>query len=110
MSRTFSTSSTHREVIQAQGHSGSNQKSTGVLPEVCSDMVLLERQRGRAYRHTVVRAGVAQMLYRATTRQHQRPPSPFPPRTPMRGRAAPAPPPESVRREGRMGGSGLSAY
>ena len=33
MSRTFSTSSTHREVIQAQGHSGSNQKSTGVLPE-----------------------------------------------------------------------------
>lgn len=33
MSRTFSTSRTQREVIQAQGHSGSNQKSTGVLSE-----------------------------------------------------------------------------
>src|ERR1044072_170513 len=29
--RTFSTSSIQREVIQAQGHSGSNQKSAGVL-------------------------------------------------------------------------------
>ncbi len=42
MSRTFSTSSTQREVIQAQGHSGSNQKSTGVLVEAVLGMVLLE--------------------------------------------------------------------
>lgn len=40
MSLTFSTSSTQREVIHAQGHSGSNQKSTGVL----SDMSLLMRK------------------------------------------------------------------
>ena len=40
MSLTFSTYSTQREVIQAQGHSGSNQKSTGVL----SDMSLLSRK------------------------------------------------------------------
>ncbi|GGQ64238.1 hypothetical protein GCM10010261_03260 [Streptomyces pilosus] len=40
MSRTFSTSSTQREVIQAQGHSGSNQKSTGVAEDL-SGMSLL---------------------------------------------------------------------
>ncbi|GGV12356.1 hypothetical protein GCM10010293_03140 [Streptomyces griseoflavus] len=40
MSRTFSTSRTQREVIQAQGHSGSNQKSTGVAGDL-SDMSLL---------------------------------------------------------------------
>ncbi|BFO21554.1 hypothetical protein SHKM778_79420 [Streptomyces sp. KM77-8] len=43
MSRTFSTSRTQREVIQAQGHSGSNQKSTGVAG-VVSDMSLLKRE------------------------------------------------------------------
>ncbi|CAM5298464.1 hypothetical protein SCYAM73S_01093 [Streptomyces cyaneofuscatus] len=32
MSRTFSTSRIQREVIQAHGQSGSNQKSAGVLP------------------------------------------------------------------------------
>ena len=46
MSRTFSTSSIQREVIQAQGQSGSNQKSTGVLPVTVafSDMSLLKRR------------------------------------------------------------------
>ena len=34
MSRTFSTSRIHREVIQHQGHSGSNQKSARDLPDV----------------------------------------------------------------------------
>jgi hypothetical protein len=43
MPRTFSTSRTHREAIHAQGHSGSNQKSTGVLADVCSDLLLLGR-------------------------------------------------------------------
>ncbi|GAA4587891.1 hypothetical protein GCM10023177_18170 [Streptomyces violaceoruber] len=43
MSLTFSTSRTQREVIQAQGHRGSNQKSTGVF----SDMSLLMRRRER---------------------------------------------------------------
>jgi hypothetical protein len=43
MSRTFSTSRTQREVIQAQGHSGSNQKSTGVFAELVSDMRLLRK-------------------------------------------------------------------
>lgn len=38
-SRTFSTSSIHREVIQAQGHTGSNQKST--------DTVITDTIRGR---------------------------------------------------------------
>jgi hypothetical protein len=32
MSRTFSTSRIHREVIQAHGQSGSNQKSTLAVP------------------------------------------------------------------------------
>ncbi|CAM5254012.1 hypothetical protein STENM327S_06714 [Streptomyces tendae] len=45
MSLTFSTSRTQREVIQAQGHGGSNQKSTGVF----SDMSLLMRRRDRAF-------------------------------------------------------------
>lgn len=44
-SRTFSTSSIQREVIQAQGQSGSNQKSAGTLPAAVlfSGMSLLMR-------------------------------------------------------------------
>ncbi|GAA5009114.1 hypothetical protein GCM10023257_64690 [Streptomyces hyderabadensis] len=45
MSLTFSTSRTQREVIQAQGHRGSNQKSTGVF----SDMSLLMRLRDGSF-------------------------------------------------------------
>ncbi|GAB2821252.1 hypothetical protein GCM10027073_60310 [Streptomyces chlorus] len=47
MSRTFSTSSTQREVIQAQGHSGSNQKSTGVALDVGGMSLLGREVRGK---------------------------------------------------------------